>query len=94
MLQISVDITVLSRFQREAIADFILSFPTSGDDPVRPCPQMDEPSSIGSVTFPEISEDIWHPSDEQLKEANRLLRLIDGEPTTEQIEAIFRSVMS
>jgi hypothetical protein len=32
-------------------------------------------------------------SDEQLKEINRLMGLIVGEPTNEQLEAIFRSVM-
>jgi hypothetical protein len=47
MLQISVDVTVLSQSQREAFADFILSFPNSGD----------EPSSIG-FEFPNVSEDI------------------------------------
>jgi hypothetical protein len=39
-------------------------------------------------------EDIWHPTDEQLKAINCSLREMDGEPTTEQIEAIFRSVMT
>jgi hypothetical protein len=33
-------------------------------------------------------------SDEQLKEINRLMGLIDGEPTNEQMEAIVGSVMT
>jgi hypothetical protein len=33
-------------------------------------------------------------TDEQLEAINRHLRLIDGEPTTEQMEAIVRSVMT
>ena len=32
-------------------------------------------------------------SDEQLKEINRLMGLINGEPTDEQMKAIVRSVM-
>jgi len=65
MLQISVDVTVLSQSQREAFADFILAFPNSSDDPVRPCPKMEvdrslwtkeeqeeEGSTLFSVTFP------------------------------------------
>jgi hypothetical protein len=107
MLQISVDVTVLSQSQSETLADFILSFPNPGDDPIRLCPKMevdpslwtkeelaeDEGSTMG-FEFPDVSEDIWHPTDEQLKGINRSLSLIDGEATTEQIEAAFRSVMT
>jgi hypothetical protein len=59
MLQISVDLTVLSQSQREAFADFILSFPNSGDDP------EDEGSTIG-FEFPNVSEDISHPTEASL----------------------------
>lgn len=34
------------------------------------------------------------PTDEQLKEINRLIRLIDGEPTGEQMWSAICSVMS
>jgi hypothetical protein len=39
------------------------------------------------------TESLTRINDGQLKEMNRLMRLIDGEPTDEQLDAIVRSVM-
>ena len=96
MLQISVDATVLSQSQREAIASFMLSFPPTAselDDPIISCPIMEvDPSSWTAEERAETKSDPI--SEEQLKEINRIMRLIDGEPTLKQIEEAFRSVMT
>jgi hypothetical protein len=87
MLHISLDVTCLDslpRSQREALANFILAFPAVDYE--------EEGSTLSSVTFPEISENDLR--DEKLKEINRLLKEIVGEPTHEQMDAVVRSVMA
>lgn len=63
MLQISADLTVLSQSQREALADFISTFPgklatNSGDDPIRPCPKV------------EVDPSLWPPEPAMLTEGD------------------------
>jgi hypothetical protein len=54
---------------------------------------LDTQGGLAELNAQNWDDDSDPITDEQLKEINRLMRLIVGEPTNEQMEAIFRSVM-
>jgi hypothetical protein len=71
----------------QVISDFVDLCEDHGLDPVEAL------KTLNAQDWDAGKEDVWHPTDEQLKAINCSLREIVGEPTTEQIETIFRSVM-